>query len=236
MGINRGLMYRMVYRGLALALIAAFGLAAGERGGGTVLFREDFNGGLNGRWRKVEFTTDTHYQVAKEGTNQVLRASAEQSASGLAAQLDVSPEGKLVLKWRWKIDQIPPGGTDKHIKSFDHTARLFVAFKSFVGPPRTVNYVWGNEVKKGGAFHHPNSGRARFVVLQDGNGRAGQWIEESRDVLADWKRLFGNDDPPQIVGIGLMTDSDGTKSSVTGYYDNIQLVRISGRGEAPEAK
>jgi hypothetical protein len=216
----------MVIRVIAVTLFAIVLLANGkESSSPRILFQEDFGKGLNGRWRKVEFTTDTQYAMAKEGTNQVLRATAQQSASGLATQIDVDPDGKLVLKWRWKIDKIPPGGSDKEIKRFDHTARLFVAFKSLIGPPRTVNYVWGNTVKSGQSFHHPNSGRARFIVLEDGNKRAGEWIEESRDLLADWRLLFGSDDAPQIVGIGLMTDSDGTKSTVTGCYDDIILMK-----------
>lgn len=207
-------------------LLAAVQMTAGEPSpAGRVLFAENFESGLSKRWKKVEFTTDTGYAVTKEGTNRVLKAVAQQSASGLAARIDVTPEGQLLLRWRWKIDKIPPGGTDQNIKSFDHTARVFVAFKSFIGPPRTVNYVWGNNVKTGQTYHHPNSGRARFVVVQNGNKRAGEWIEESRDLLADWKLLFGKDEPPQIVGIGIMTDSDGTKSTVTGCYDDILLVR-----------
>ena len=122
-----------------------------------------------------------------------------------------------------KIDQIPPGGSDTDIKKFDHTARLFVAFKTLVGPPRTINYVWANETPVGKTFHHPNSGRARFIVLQSGNRRAGEWIAEERDLAADWKLLFGDDKPPAIVSLGFMTDSDGTKSTVTGGYDDIEL-------------
>jgi len=35
--------------------------------------------------------------------------------------------------------------------------------------------------------------------------------------------LFGEDDVPEIVGLGFMTDSDGTKSKVTGWYDDIRV-------------
>ncbi|MGZ8899498.1 MAG: DUF3047 domain-containing protein, partial [Limisphaerales bacterium] len=45
-----------------------------------------------------------------------------------------------------------------------------------------------------------------------------------RDLSADWKTLFGSDDVPEIVGLGFMTDSDGTKTTVTGWYDDIELL------------
>jgi hypothetical protein len=195
-------------------------------GAQQVLFQETFDQDLSERWRPVKFKGTTDYRIIPGAEGAYLQASARGTASGLGAELKINPEGKMILSWRWKIDQIPPGGTDTQIKTFDHTARLFVAFKSLIGPPRTVNYVWGNDLKIGQTYHHPNSGRARFIVLQQGNARAGEWIQESRDILADWRLLFGNDDPPQIVGIGLMTDSDGTESSITGAYDDIRLTLV----------
>ncbi|MGN6387483.1 MAG: DUF3047 domain-containing protein, partial [Verrucomicrobiota bacterium] len=97
----------------------------------------------------------------------------------------------------------------------------------FLGPPRSINYVWANRLPVGKTFHHPSSGRSRFIVLESGNGKAGQWLSEQRQVEADWKLLFGDDDVPEIVAIGLMTDSDGTGATVTGCYDDIVLRRGS---------
>lgn len=136
--------------------------------------------------------------------------------------------GGVTISWRWKIDRVPPGGSEDVKKTFDHTARLFVAFKTFLGPPRSINYVWANQLPIGKTFHHPSSGRSRFIVLQSGNAKAGQWLMERRRIEADWKLLFGDDDVPEIVGIGLMTDSDGTGATVTGCYDDIVLQRGDG--------
>jgi hypothetical protein len=190
-----------------------------------ILFQEGFERGLGERWKKVEFTSETQHTIRKEGTNSFLEARANGSASGLAVKLDSISADRTVLRWRWKIDRVPPGGSDSEIKKFDHSARLFVAFKTLIGPPRSVNYVWANEVAVGKTFEHPRSGRSRFVVLESGNARAGEWITEERDLAADWKRLFGEEKVPAIVGLGFMTDSDGTKSSVTGNYDEIELSR-----------
>lgn len=188
-----------------------------------VSFRENFENGLQPSWKKVDFEGDTQYAVVKEGTNSVLRGTAQNAASGLAVKFDgLKPEG-ATLSWRWKIDKIPEGGSDDKKSTFDHTARLFVAFKARLGPPRTINYVWSNVVPVGKTFQHPSSGRARFIVLNSGNTRTGEWHSFKRDLAADWQALFGKDDAPKIVGLGFMTDSDGTKTTVTGWYDDIQL-------------
>lgn len=190
--------------------------------GTEVVFRDDFEKGLSPAWKKVEFAGETQHTIRRDGTNSFVEARASSAASGLAVKLDgIDPAGGK-LRWRWKVDRVPPGGSDSEIKKFDHTARVFVAFKTLVGPPKSINYVWANEAAVSKTFEHPSSSRSRFVVLQSGNAKAGQWITEERDLIADWKQLF-SDKPPAIVGLGFMTDSDGTKTTVTGCYDDFEL-------------
>jgi len=210
----------MGFRWLLLAAAFLIPVHADE-----LLFAEDFQNGISKEWKKVEFTGETEHSIQREGTNAYVQAKAINSASGLAVKLEsLAPEGTR-LRWRWKIDHIPQNGSDTDIKTFDHTTRLFVAFKTLIGPPKTINYVWGNQLPAGKTFEHPSSGRSRLIVLQLGNANAGQWINEERDLVVDWKLLFGNDRLPAIVGLGFMTDSDGTKTTVTGCYDDIALVR-----------
>lgn len=207
-----------------LALGAGMAWAAAAAGG-EVLFKEDFQRGLSANWKPVKFEGETRHTIVKDGTNSFLQAFANSSASGLGVELPALNAENLRFSWKWKIDKVPPGGTETEKKTFDHTARLYVAFKTFIGPPRTINYVWANSFPVGKTFQHPSSGRARFIVLQSGNDKAGQWLTENRDIMKDWKLLFGDDEPSALVSIGFMTDSDGTKSSVTGFYDDLILSR-----------
>ena len=196
----------------------------------TTLFKEDFESGLRPLWKPVKFSGQTKYRIVREGSNSFLEGKAESSATGLAAEVkDLSPRAEI--SWKWKIDKVPPGASDDSKNTFDHTARLFVAFKTLVGPPRTINYVWANNVPAGKTFNHPSSGRSRFISLESGNAKAGQWISEKRNIVQDWKTLFGDDDPPRIVGLGFMTDSDGTESIVTGCYDDIVLKQSGASGK-----
>lgn len=188
------------------------------------LFSENFEQGLGRQWERVKFEGITDYLVIKEQGNAILEARANGTASGLGAKVNIPVKPNTRFSWRWKIDCIPANGSDDEKKTFDHTARLFVAFKTMIGPPRTINYVWANKISAGKTFHHPSSNRARFIVLESGNAKAGQWHSYSRDLAADWKLLFGDDDIPNIVSVGLMTDSDGTKTPVTGSYDDLMIV------------
>jgi hypothetical protein len=203
-------------------LIASVALLAGANLHAATLFSEDFENGLK-RWEPVKFEGQTKYIIVKTDGNSELQGRAASSASGLGTKAEFPLKPNTTFSWRWKLDKTPPGGSEDAKKTFDHTVRLFVAFKTSIGPPRTINYVWANKLAAGKTFHHPSSGRARFIVLESGDAKAGQWIKESRDLYADWKLLFGKDEPPNVVSVGLMTDSDGTESTVTGWYDDLLI-------------
>jgi len=203
---------------LALALCEA---TAAEK----VLFAADFSRGISKDWENVAFfKKKTDYAVAREGTNTYLRGVADNSCSGLTTKLDLAPTGKLKLRWRWRIAEVNPNGSERELKTFDHAARVFVAFDTFIGPPRSLNYLWANVEKAGTVLAHPKSGRAQIFVLESGDAKAGRWIAEERDVTADWKKVFSDRPMPKIVGLGVMTDSDSLGGRLTGDYADIELI------------
>jgi Protein of unknown function (DUF3047) len=210
-----------LFLGAVAALLFAGTVAAQDQG--TPVFREDFSRPLSAEWKPFKFSTPTDYHTGLDGTNPCLIAHSPGTASGIAHAVKVKPPGRLILTWRWKIDRCPPGGTETNLATFDHTARVFVGFKAFLGPPRSINYVWACQTPVGATFLHPNSGRARFVTLESGNAKAGQWVTESRDVTADWHRLFPEMDLPAPTAVGVITDSDGTGAEVNGWYANLEL-------------
>ena len=61
-----------------------------------------------------------------------------------------------------------------------------------------------------------------IIVIQSGGGALGQWQPVTRDLAADYKAAFGSA-PPNLIGIGLKTDSDSTRTSARADYDDIRL-------------
>lgn len=190
-----------------------------------ILFAENFSHGLSNGWQNVAyFKTPTDYQPVREGTNCFVRGVAAKTCSALSVKLEIAPPAKLRLRWRWKIEGVNTNGSERDIRKFDHAARVFVAFDTFIGPPRTLNYMWGDVEKAGTVLEHPKSGRAQIFVVESGNARAGEWISEERDVVADWKEVFPDRPMPKIIGLGLMTDSDSLGQKLTGCYADIELI------------
>jgi len=189
-----------------------------------ILFADDFSHGVSNGWKNVAFfKTPTDYTVMRDGTNFFLRGVADQACSALSRRLDIAPPAKLKLRWRWKIDGVNTNGSERDIKKFDHAARMFIAFDTFIGAPLILNYIWGDVEKTGTVLAHPKSGRAQIFVLESGNAKAGRWIFEERDVAADWKKVFPGKPMPKIVGLGVMTDSDSLGKKLTGGYADIEL-------------
>jgi len=199
--------------------------ALGQALAAQVLFSENFAHGIPKDWQNVVFfKTPTDYQARHDGTNFYVHAVANKTCSGLSIKLNVEPTAKLKLRWRWRIDGVNTNGSERDLKKFDHAARVFIAFDTFIGPPRTLNYMWGDVEPAGTVLVHPKSERAQIFVVESGNAKAGQWVSEERDVTADWKRVFPDKTMPKIVGVGIMTDSDSLGQKLQGDYAGIELI------------
>jgi len=62
-----------------------------------------------------------------------------------------------------------------------------------------------------------------MLAVESGDKEIGKWISEERNLYEDYKRLF-NEEPPHIMGIAIMTDTDNTGESAVAYYDDIILL------------
>lgn len=173
-------------------------------------------------WKEQVFNKRTRYEPVEEGGATVLRATSRQSASALYRRVEVDLDKTPYLNWRWKVEDTL-GELDEQMKvGDDFAARLYVVVSPmpFRLKPRSLNYVWASNTPAGGHWESPYSGSIELVALQSGNGRAGQWVHEKRNVREDLKRYFG-EDISYVEGIAIMTDTDNSQSAVTAYYGDI---------------
>jgi hypothetical protein len=62
-----------------------------------------------------------------------------------------------------------------------------------------------------------------IIVVHTGSP-SGEWQEVRRDLADDFKMAFGSK-PPELIAIGIKTDSDSTRSSARADYDDVRLTR-----------
>jgi hypothetical protein len=65
-----------------------------------------------------------------------------------------------------------------------------------------------------------------MIAIQGSGGLQGQWVSEQRDVLADYRRLFG-EEPGEIAAVALMTDTDNTGLSARAWYGDIWFSAVT---------
>jgi hypothetical protein len=194
------------------------------------------------RFRKIPRGTD--YRLVEDGGVVVVRAESRGGASGLVRKIRIDPRAYPVVQWRWKVAGVLEKG-DVHTRAGDdYPARLYITFaydparlgfgerlkakaiKLFYGeypPAGAINYIWANKAPVGTAVPNAYTDRVRMVAVESGPDRAGQWVTETRNVAADFRRLFG-EEPPPVSGVAIMTDADNTGGAATAYYGDIRFL------------
>lgn len=178
--------------------------------------------GLNG-WESKRFKGTTDYRLVTDQGRTVLKAHAKGAASGITKQLSFNPAQYRYLTWRWKISDTVAQGNELTKQGDDYAARVYVIFPGrFFWQMRAINYIWANKLPQGQFVPNAFTANAMLLAVQSGPARAGQWITETRDILTDYRRMFG-EDPPLAGGVAIMTDTDNTGNEAAAWYGDITL-------------
>ncbi|HXA95323.1 MAG TPA: DUF3047 domain-containing protein [Candidatus Dormibacteraeota bacterium] len=208
-------------------------------------------------WEALTFSKvarHTRYTVVRDGAGWVLRADSDASASGLYRPLDLDPKVHRILSWRWKVEGVLARSDPRFKSGDDYAARVYVAFRYDPGtatlwerarygvyrllhgrypPGLAINYVWESRLPVGTVLDSAYTSRTKIVVVRSGAAEAGRWVGETRDVYEDYRRIVGGE-PPRIVGVALMTDTDDTKDRAVAYYDAITFSASPGGPRTPD--
>ena len=197
-------------------------------------------------WEPLEFPgidALSLYRLVTDDGVQVVRADTAAAASGLITRVTVEPGDSLILRWRWKVSNVFEQGDARTRSGDDYPARIYVAFAfqpSKAGwfertkrkaaamvfgeelPGNALNYIWANKVTEGTVLANPYTDQTMMVAVNSGSDQAGQWVWVERDIVADYRKAFG-EDPPALTGIAIMSDSDNTGETASAWYGDISL-------------
>jgi hypothetical protein len=162
------------------------------------------------------------YQVAEENGNHFLHARAEKTDVQIGLAHACQPKDFPLLRWRWRVDQLPPGGNEKNVKTNDSAAAVYVVFDNRL-MPRVIKYTWSATLPVGAQLDSPVYWRAKVIVLESGASGLKQWRQETANFYQDYKNLFGAE-PGEVQGIAVLTDSDATAGVAEADYDDFALV------------
>lgn len=191
---------------------------------------DDFTGPLAPHWKTKSFVGTTEYHIVTEDGRQALRAESRGTASGLAYELNLSPEEWPILSWTWKISNIIENGDATDKKLDDYAARVYVVFPSLLfWRTKAINYIWANRLPLGTAIPSPYTDNAMMVAVESGSKFVGQWRTEQRNIHDDFRQFF-NQETPRLGAVAIMTDTDNTGSHAIAYYGPISLTKNAAIG------
>jgi len=196
-------------------------------------------------YRLAPYKKNTAYRLENYQGKTVLSANSRRSASGLAVKLRPQPATDLWLEWEWKaVGKIP--NADNAIRYTDDAPlRILVAFdgnKSKLPlkeqltfevagmlsgremPYATLMYIWAGNSPLDSVIENTFTSRVKMIAVDSGWQHTGQWRKHARDLSADYRTAFG-EEPGEVIGVALLTDTDNTKSQVRALYGDIELVR-----------
>jgi hypothetical protein len=186
-------------------------------------------------------------ELVNLGSERVLKLATDKSYGTLLHELKPVVLGSgSTLKWRWRLDQ-PIAAADLKVKEGDdaplkvcamfdmpldklkflerNLVRLARSISGEKLPAATLCYVWDHKLAVGTELPNAYSPRLRFVVLDSGDKKLGQWVTHERDLAADLQRAFGHEfvTPPPLIAIVVGADSDNTQGSSLAYLGDITL-------------
>jgi hypothetical protein len=203
---------------LLTLISSSFSVSAAE------ILLDDYKHGLSPKWEEKTFKGNTQYQVAREDGQLCIKASSNASASGLYYTINYDTKEYPILMWRWKVDHTLSKGDALRKAGDDYAARVYVVFPSWAfWRTKALNYIWANRLPQGEAVANPFTKNAMMIAVESGARRTGQWLEERRNVLEDYRRYFGGD-PPKVGAIAIMTDTDNTGEAASAWYGPITIL------------
>jgi hypothetical protein len=176
-------------------------------------------------WDKpVHFGTG-NWKVVDDAENQAIKLRTESSSFALEKSIGVDLSQTPYLEWEWKVTVPPTGGDFSSPDTDDQAAQLLVVFpKTLFERRKVISYIWDPTAPKGtiAAAAGPIYLNVKAIVVESGAGQIGTWSIEKRNVVEDYRTLFG-EIPERAVAIRMQINSQHTKSVAEVFWRTIRF-------------
>lgn len=131
------------------------------------------------------------------------------------------------ISWLWRV-VTPPEGADERTKGLnDSGCAVYLIFKDNV-KTYCIKYVYSSVVPQGTIIRKDPALypiQQMYMVVADTwtANEKGHWKKVVVDVCSDFKRIYKVAKCPELKGIGILSDGDGTKSEVVADYADFKI-------------
>jgi hypothetical protein len=184
------------------------------------------------KWQIVQRESGpTNYYWVVNDEDPFIRARYTPPTETAVLGIKLSDEDKRstrALRWRWRAEALPKGGSECTSGKNDSAAVVYVTWKRGLRW-YTLKYVWSAVDAPGRTCDsRRNPFLAQDTVVLESGGPLDNWVTEDIDVRAEFRKHFEggnmNADVPELLGVGIMTDGDQTHSVSAADYSDFSLV------------
>jgi len=153
-----------------------------------------------------------------------LRSKIESSVISKDIKGKIPLKETPILEWRWKAVVLPKGADCRKKSADDQAAQLYVVWPRFPEAVRSqiIGYIWDTTCPAGSVVKSEKTSTVTYVVVRSGPADLGKWITERRNVVEDYKKIYGAEpDSPGYISIAI--DSDDTTSFAESVFGSILL-------------
>lgn len=219
-----------------IALTLFFGIATSEE----KRHRVNIKIPIDSEWKRLPQYSgpDIYYKILNEEGINFLRAhyKPELKTTIFYRKLPkLSPKYKK-LRFKWRVYKFPEGANETIEGRMDAPASVYLFFKDGI-KKYVIKYIFSMANKKGFNFRASDSNflnKLHIVVIEDRVSEAGKWLDYEINFYEDFKKYFEREDVPPLMGIGVLSDGDGTKKEVIADYAEFILIDTSSFNERGE--
>lgn len=175
-------------------------------------------------WQGQNWGNPKHdFVVVAESPNRVLHLKSDNDSSTISKEVKVDAKQYPILQWRWKVVLLPKAGDARRKETDDEAAQLYITFPRFPSAVRSriIGYIWDSTAPAGAIVRSQKVSTITYVVVRSGDADRGQWVTETRNVLADYKRIYGEEPGEAVGAVSISINSQNTDSRAESYFGEI---------------
>lgn len=163
------------------------------------------------------------FRIVSDAGRKVIHFQSAGDSSTISKEIKVDVKTWPTLQWSWRVVTLPKAGNACVSATDDEAAQIYVTFPRFPTAVRSriVSYIWDTTAPAGTVCKSQKTGLVTYVVVRSGPADLGKWVTESRNVLEDFKKIYGDAPTEDVGAISLAIDSNDTSSTAESFFGEI---------------
>lgn len=163
------------------------------------------------------------FRIATQGGRKAIHLKSASDSSTISKEVKVDVKTWPIVQWSWQVVTLPKDGDARKSATDDEAAQIYVTFPRFPSAVRSriISYIWDTTAPVGSIFKSEKTGLVTYVVVRSGPADLGKWLTESRNVLEDYKKIYGEAPAEDVGAISIAIDSNDTNSTAESYFGEI---------------